>query len=130
MSADPVEAWIRKAEGNFISATTLVRRRNILLPDVVCNQCHQCAEKYLKAILVRHRTAFPKTHDLTQLEDLVAGVDPDVRLVHTHLAVLDPYGIDIRYPGIDATLEDAREAVVAMKAVRKFVRAKLGLKSK
>jgi len=50
--------------------------------------------------------------------------------IHAHLAVLNPYGIDIRYPGIDATVKDARDAVEAMKVVRKLVRSKLGLTKK
>ncbi|MGH2593188.1 MAG: HEPN domain-containing protein [Anaerolineae bacterium] len=109
---------------------TLARRRNQRVPDVVCNQCQQCAEKYLKALLVRHRMDFPKTHDLTQLKDLVMRVDADVQLINAYLAILNPYGIDIRYPGLEATVKDARDAVQAMKEIRKFVRSKLGLRSK
>ncbi len=35
--------------------------------------------------------------------------------------------IDIRYPGLDATSADAREAVKAVKQVRKFARSRLGI---
>jgi hypothetical protein len=76
-----------------IRAITLSRRRSNPVPDVICNQCHQCAEKYL-------------------------------------LATLNPYGIDIRSPGLEATIAEAREAVKMMKEVRKFVRSKLGLRAK
>ncbi len=130
MNAQPTEEWIRKAEDNYLSALTLARRRNRPVPDVVCNQCQQCAEKYLKALLVRHRLDFPKVHDLVQLEELVAQVEPDVRLIHGHLASLNPYGIDIRYPGLEATAEEAREAIQAVKEIRKFARSKLGLGAK
>ncbi len=128
MSAHPVAEWIKKAEDNYQSALTLMRGRAHPVPDIVCNQCQQCIEKYQKAFLVRHRVSFMKTHDLIQLEDLIATVDTDIRLVHAHLLRLNPYGIDIRYPGVDATITDARETVAAMKVVRKFLRAKLGLK--
>lgn len=55
MSDHPVEEWIKKAEDNYKSANALAKNRNLRVYDVVCNQCHQCAEKYLKAILVRHK---------------------------------------------------------------------------
>jgi HEPN domain-containing protein len=128
MSAHPSVEWIEKAEGNYDSARVLMRQRKHLVPDVVCNQCQQCAEKYLKALLVRHGLSFPKTHDLTQLKNLIKSIDADILLIAPALETLNPYGIDVRYPGLQATAGDAREAVVAMKAVRKFARAKLGLK--
>jgi len=128
MSAHPVSEWIKKAEDNFQSALTLMRGRAHPVPDVVCNQCQQCIEKYQKALLARHGITFTKTHDLIQLEDLIATVDSDIRLAHAHLLSLNPYGIDIRYPGADATLADARNAIAAMKVARKLLRAKLGLK--
>ncbi|MBI5566850.1 MAG: HEPN domain-containing protein [Chloroflexi bacterium] len=128
MSAHPVAEWIEKAEGNYNSAQILMRQRKQSVPDVVCNQCQQCAEKYLKALLVRHGLGFPKTHDLTQLKNLIKSIDADVMLIAPALDVLNPYGIDVRYPGLQATAKDARDAVNAMKTVRKFARAKLGLK--
>ena len=128
MSAHPVAEWIEKAEGNYISAQVLMRQRTRLVPDVVCNQSQQCAEKYLKALLVRHGLGFPKTHDLTQLKNLIKSVDADILLIAPALDTLNPYGIDVRYPGLEATTKDAREAVSAMKTVREFVRPKLGLK--
>lgn len=130
MNVRPVEEWVRKAEDNYVSAITLARRRRRAVPDVVCNQCQQCAEKYLKALLIRHQLDFPKVHDLVQLEELVAQAEPDVRLIHASLATLNPYGIDIRYPGLEATPEEAQEALEAVKQVRRFVRSKLGLSAR
>ncbi len=127
MNAHPVDEWIKKAESNYISALTLARRRTNPVPDVVCNQCQQCAEKYLKAFLLRHKVDFPKLHDLVQLEELATSVEPNVRLIHGSLAELNPYGVDIRYPGLEATVEEGKQAIKAMKEVRRFVRSKLGL---
>ncbi len=126
----PLEEWVKKAEDNYISALALARQRKHRVPDVVCSQCQQCAEKYLKALLVRHNVSFPRIHDLGQLEDLIARVEPDVRLIHDFLKPLNPYGVDIRYPGLRATVKEAKVAVKAMKEVRQFVRARLGLKAK
>lgn len=130
MSAHPVEEWIKKADDNYTSALILARQRKNRAPDIICNQCQQCAEKYLKALLARHKIEFPKVHDLVELEALLAQAVPDVRLVHDYLKPLNPYGVDIRYPGLQATAKEAKEAIRAMKEVRKFVRAKLGLRSK
>lgn len=130
MNTYPVEDWLKKAEDNYISALDLAKRRRNSVPDVVCNQCQQCAEKYVKALLVRHQIEFPKTHDLRELEDLLIGVEPDVRFIDDYLHALNPYGIGVRYPGLQATTEEAKGAIKATKEVRKFVRAKLGLKTR
>ena len=42
-------------------------------------------------------------------------------------AALDQFGTDIRYPGVSASAQDARQAFDALKQVRAFVRARLGL---
>ena len=39
----------------------------------------------------------------------------------------DQFGTDIRYPGVSAAPQDARQAFAALKQLRAFVRAKLGL---
>ncbi len=107
-----------------------MRNRARRVPDVICNQCQQFVEKYLKAFLVRHRVDFPRVHDLLQLEALANPIDADFRLIHDDLRLLNWYSVEIRYPGTEANMDNANEAVRAMKVVRKFVRAKLGLKSK
>ena len=43
------------------------------------------------------------------------------------LLVLNPYAVDIRYPGISATQADAQNAVKAVRRVRKAMRRTLGL---
>jgi HEPN domain-containing protein len=88
------------------------------------------AEKYVKAFLVRHRIHFRKIHDLLRLKILCMEADPTFDLISESLALLFPYAVDARYPGFRATEQDARAAVAAMKQVRTFVRARLGLKSK
>ncbi len=85
-------------------------------------------KKYLKAFLVHHAIKFHKTHDLDELQRLCAPVDASFNLIADLFSNLNPYSIDIRYPGPLATKDEARDAVAAMKQVRKFVRAQLGLK--
>jgi len=73
---------------------------------------------------------FPKTHDLSiKLLSLCCSVDAEFGALREYLEVLDPYAIDVRYPGQPTTRGDAREAFAAAKKVRRFVRGKLGLES-
>ncbi len=130
MSANLVDEWVAKAENNYISALDLAGRRRYQVPDVICNPCQQCAEKYLKALLVWHQIDFPKVHDMTQLKDLAAQVEPDIQKLRVDLQLLNPYGVDVKYPGLAVAEDDAKEAIKAMKVVRKFVRAKLGLRKR
>jgi HEPN domain-containing protein len=125
--SDEVAGWLQKAEADFQSARILLRQRKTLLPDNICWSCQQSAEKYLKAYLVRYRLNYPRRHDLVQLRNLCANADPDFNLIASAVATLDQFGTDIRYPGVSATPQDARQAFGALKQLRVFVRAKLGL---
>ncbi len=119
--------WVHKAEEDCETATTLIRKRKRPTPNAVCFHCQQCAEKYLKAFLVQQRVVFSKTHDLRELRRLIMTADPTFDLITDLLLCLNPYAVEFRYPGEEAIIEEAREAVAAMKAVRRFVRSKLGL---
>ncbi len=124
---DEVIAWIQKAEADYQNARILLRQRKTFLPDNICWSCQQSAEKYLKAYLIRHKIDYPRRHDLVQLRNLCADADPDFRLIAEAIATLDQFGTDIRYPGVSATPQDARQSFDALKQIRTFVRAKLGL---
>ncbi|MDE3088742.1 MAG: HEPN domain-containing protein [Chloroflexota bacterium] len=118
---------MRKAEGDYENARLLARQRKRLLPDNLCWASEQSAEKYLKAFLVRYRVDFERRHDLVTLNELCAHVDPDFRLLEDAVSDLEPCSPAVRYPGTSVTAAEARSAFEAMKVMRKFVRAKLGL---
>jgi HEPN domain-containing protein len=120
--------WVQKAETDYKSALDLARRRKDPTPDSVCNHCQQCVEKYLKAFLVHHDTEFPRTHILRELNRLCVEIDGSFLLIDDLLERIEPYGSEVRYPGRFTDVKDAREAVATMKAIRKFIRPKLGLK--
>ena len=52
--------WVDKAEGDFLAAAALARRRKIPLHVQVCFHSQQCAEKYLKARLEEAGVHFPR----------------------------------------------------------------------
>jgi HEPN domain-containing protein len=124
---DYLKEWVRKAEEDYEVALTLVRKRTSPTPNAVCFHCQQCAEKYLKALLVKGGVMFSRTHDLRELRRLALGVEPSVDLVTDLLLQLNPYAVELRYPGEEATVQEARDAVAALREVRRFVRGRLGL---
>ena len=127
MSEAYLQEWIDKAEEDYEVAITLVRKRKRPTPDAVCFHCQQCAEKYLKAFLVQCKVIFPKIHDLLELQKLCLTVDLTFEFIGDLLDSLNPYSVEFRYPGEQATVEEAKASVKAMKAVRRFVRGKLKL---
>ncbi|HZQ10680.1 MAG TPA: hypothetical protein VFD70_29150 [Anaerolineae bacterium] len=40
-----------------------------------------------------------KAMHMKQLDDLVAGIDRSIGLIREQILSLDPFGVDIRYPG-------------------------------
>ena len=121
--------WVYKAEGDFRTATAMVRKRKEPAPDNVCFCSHQCIEKYLKAYLVYHRAHFPRTHSLEALLDFCADIDGSLEALRGELDSLEGYAVEIRYPGENATVEESKEAVVRMKRVRLVLRRRLGLEA-
>lgn len=88
MSADSLNEWISKAEQDFEYARIGMRQRKNVLYDGVCFHAQQCAEKYIKAFLVRHKIGFRKTHDLIELQRLCTQVDPAFGLITEPLKLL------------------------------------------
>ena len=119
--------WIEKAEGDYKSAVALQRRRKEPLPDTVCYHCQQCAEKYLKAYLIAQGSTPPRIHDLEELLNLCALHDATLTARLPLVQVLNPYAVLIRYPGMTATVAEAKEAVHAMRRLRTIMRHKLGM---
>ena len=119
-------AWVQRAEEDYAIAAASVRRKQPWTYGA-CFHAQQCAEKYIKAILVAHGQEFPKVHDLLALNTLcvqagiLTGFDP------ARLDVLSAYAVRIRDPGDDPTAEEARQAVQIAKSVRKLARDWLGL---
>ncbi len=123
-----VSGWLEKAEADYQNARILSRQRKVFLSDNICWSCQQSAEKYLKAYLISHQQPYPRSHDLVQLGNLCALLDPDFDLIAEAVAAIDQFGTDIRYPGVSASPENARQAFAALKRVRAFVLTLMGLK--
>ena len=103
-----------------------LRHRRVLTYGAVFH-AQQCAEKYLEALLVARGQPFPKTHDLAALSDLCSQSGLLIPVDQDALQLLAAYAVQVRYPGDDPTVEDARLALQAGKAVRLFARETLGI---
>jgi HEPN domain-containing protein len=68
-----VTRWVEKAEHDLRNAEYVSGLTEDCPTDTVCFHCQQCAEKYLKALLVWRNVAFPRTHDLVVLLSLATG---------------------------------------------------------
>ena len=129
MSGNPAtpEDWAAKAEMDFKAALDLASRKKEQLPDKVVYDCAQCAEKYLKAFLVKQKETFRYRHDLRELNTKCVALDATFVSLDNDLRTLNRWGSEVRYPGVSAATDDAKDAIASVKRVRRFVRAKLGL---
>jgi len=123
--ANPLD-WIAKAEDDFWVVRSSLRKKT---PStyLACFHAQQCAEKYLKALLISKGKSFPKTHDLLRLDTLCQQAGILIGFDERKLNALSTYAVLTRYPGEDPTLEEARESFDAAKQVRALARKYLGL---
>ena len=120
-------AWVNYAEEDLIMAKSALKRRKPLT-TASCFHSQQCAEKYLKAILVAKDVEFPKTHDLLILNTLCSTADIITGLTKESLGRLSGYAVHTRYPGNQPAPEEAKEALEITMTIRQFARMFLGLK--
>jgi HEPN domain-containing protein len=121
-----MRAWCERAEEDFTLARAALRRKQPLAAGA-CFHAQQCAEKYIKALLISKGADFPKTHDLLMLNNLCSAAGIFLEIDPKHLNTLTDYAVRTRYPGNDPTADDAKEAIKLAKLVRNFARNFLGL---
>jgi len=121
-----VRQWIEKAEHDLRNAEHTLKLKKNCPFDTVCFHAQQCAEKYLKALLVARGIAFPKTHDLRAIIQL-APAEIELGLQMDLLFILTQYAVDARYPEEEEqiTRQEAKQAVAVARQVREAVRANL-----
>ena len=120
------QAWVEKAEEDFTLARSALQRKKPLVTGA-CFHAQQCAEKYMKALLVSRKKGFPMTHDLLVLNDLCSRTGIFLEIDPKLLNSLTDYAVRTRYPGEGPTLEDVQEAMATTKLIRNFSRTFLGI---
>lgn len=123
---DFVQEWLRKADNDLRAAKFLLEKE---FQDYEASAFHaqQCAEKAIKAYLVRHQVEFPKTHDIGRLRKLVASIDRSLAEALREADMLSPYAVEYRYPGdLEPIDQDtALDAINIAEKVNNTVREKL-----
>jgi len=99
--ASSPRAWVSKAREDLAAAETLLRE-GPRHAAAVGFHAQQAVEKMLKAVLVARGVAFPKTHDLAHLLDLLATVEPSLAGSFGEVEKLTSFAAALRYPGIAA----------------------------
>jgi HEPN domain-containing protein len=122
-----VREWVDRAEADYAAALLLRRSRKKHSRDIVCFHLQQCVEKYLKARLEEAAIAFPKTHDLERLLDLVVAVEPLWGSLRPALATITDYAVEARYPGRTTSATEARTLLRASTHIRDLIRQSLGV---
>ncbi len=122
VTRDFVREWLRKADEDFHVARELMERDRISYNPVGFH-AQQAAEKFLKALLTRHRIAPPRTHNIEELLALAERATPGIQAELQGTETLSPYGVEIRYPGErpDLDREQGAESVRLADRIRAAV---------
>ena len=102
-----VKEWIAKAEEDWRVANREFQITNEPAYAIVCYHSQQCAEKYMKALLISHNIRPEYTHDLIKLSLNITEIIIDWVFDKDKLYFLNNGGTHYWYPGETAYFEDA-----------------------
>ena len=115
--ADSPQAWLRFARSDFFVAENKLHESMF---ETHCFHAQQCVEKCLKAMMVDLKyLPIPRTHDLSQLLNILSNTIKDIPEGIMESASLSLYAVESRYPGFDdpVTEEEWKEAIRTAKTV-------------
>lgn len=118
--------WIKRAEGDFNAAMQLHRGTDPV-NHVICFLAQQCVEKYLKAWLQEMNIRIIRTHNLTQLLDLILPTISEWEEWKSELSDLSEVAVETRYLADSPSHNDVEQSMQTCEMVRDAVRAELKL---
>jgi HEPN domain-containing protein len=121
-----LKRWAMKAEGNYKSAVALNRLQREPVRDSVCFHCCESARKYLEAFLLFHHEQPTTSTNLRQLLKNCESYDRSFSRLQTVVDELNPIGDRYCYPGTNASISDALNAILAIRLFRQFIKKKIG----
>ena len=113
-----LKEWLAKAEDDFQAAATLMRARKHPSYDGVCFHAQQSIEKLMKAVLIRRKLVAPRTHDLIELNKLLAKAVSGWKWDEDELRFLNSGAVTFRYPGASAKRTHALRAMRICRRLR------------
>lgn len=121
-----VKDWLKKASSDLKASKKLSDDDETW--DCAVYHTHQCAEKSLKAFIVRAQQAIPKTHDLGLLLARCMEINNEFVLLHQESRNLDAYGSTSRYPNDSFYVDkhNVTEAVEMAEKILTVVKIKIG----
>jgi HEPN domain-containing protein len=122
---DLVKNWLEKARRDLITAKIGLEYSEHFA-DIICFHAQQAGEKYIKAFLIFHEMAFPKTHSIEDLLLLAAQKDQAFLSFIDRENILTPYAVEIRYGESEPpSLEDEKSAIKISEELMNLVFEKL-----
>lgn len=118
--------WLNYADEDIQLARHALTLSTAVPYRLVAYHAQQCAEKALKAYLVRHRIDFPYTHNISRLLEICSKTAQwDNPLWDAE--ELTAYAVTTRYPGEDEEVsrDEALRAIALAELVRKTVQMRL-----
>lgn len=87
---------IEKADADRATVAALLDNQEV--PDNILGfHAQQCAEKLIKAVLTISEIAYPRTHDIPFLLDLLLENNLEPPIDRAAVVKLNPYAVDFRY---------------------------------
>jgi HEPN domain-containing protein len=117
--------WLRHAHSDL--ALARAQDQPGVLLEALCFHAQQAAEKALKAVLLRRGIAFPRTHDIEVLLNLLPAV-VEVTADVEEARVLTQYAVVTRYPGTEEPVAEAeyQDAIRIADAVVQWAECVIG----
>ncbi|VVB97052.1 HEPN domain protein [uncultured archaeon] len=123
-----VREWIKKGESDFVAAKTLSLQKG--LENQTGFHCQQAIEKWLKAFLIEKGEEIRKIHDLMALVIDCEKYDPDFHEIEPLVDGISDFAVEFRYPGENATPEEAKDALNKTIKIRDFLLKKIEYEEK
>ena len=122
---ESTQEWLKTAKRHFRLARVLLDAVDDFYPQI-CFASHQCAENFMKALLVSKHARPERTHDLTKLLKALRRAGCTLSGLDADCEALTEHAITPRYPaGNDLGEDDARLAFAAAERIVVALRAEL-----